>query len=116
VRTLCLIAAIAIVSCGGGTPRHNPPPPPSFQLRDFRLKSGMRIIGEEDHSSPLVGVVNIVGAGSANDPPGKEGLAHLVECTQSGVLSIVGDETIARQAIAEAWLSKAGGRTTASRE
>jgi zinc protease len=48
-------------------------------MRDFHLRSGLRIIVEEDHSAPVVGVVMVVGAGSTSDPQGKEGLAHLVE-------------------------------------
>src|SRR4051794_16829712 len=50
-----------------------------FRLRDFKLKSGLRIIVEEERAAPIAGVVSVVGVGSANDPPGKEGLAHLVE-------------------------------------
>ena len=50
-----------------------------FRMRDFRLHSGMRVLVEEDRSSPVVGIVNVVGVGSTDDPPGKEGLAHLVE-------------------------------------
>jgi zinc protease len=37
------------------------------------------LIVEEDHSAPVVGVVTIVGTGSTRDPPGKEGLAYLVQ-------------------------------------
>jgi zinc protease len=37
------------------------------------------LIAEHDGAAPVVGVVNVVGAGSTADPPGKEGLAHLVE-------------------------------------
>jgi zinc protease len=43
------------------------------------LPSGMRIIIEEDHSKPVVAVVAILNTGAADDPTGKEGLAHLVE-------------------------------------
>jgi zinc protease len=53
--------------------------PISFRMRDFRLPSGLRILVEEDHTSAVVGIVNVVGAGSANEPPGKEGMAHFVE-------------------------------------
>jgi zinc protease len=42
-------------------------------------KSGLRIIVQEDHSSPLVTVVSTFGVGSRNDPKGVEGLAHFVE-------------------------------------
>lgn len=51
----------------------------SFKMANLVLPSGMRIVVEEDHSQPLVAVVAIVDVGSAQDPVGKEGLAHLVE-------------------------------------
>jgi zinc protease len=67
----------------GGCATAEPPPPrettpPSVQLvvRDLQLPSGLRILVQEDHAAPLVAVV---GVGSASDPPGKEGLAHLFE-------------------------------------
>jgi len=50
-----------------------------FKMANLVLPSGMRIVVEEDHSQPLVAVVAIVDVGSAKDPVGKEGLAHLVE-------------------------------------
>ena len=50
-----------------------------FHLRDFRLRSGMRVLVEQDKSAPVAGVITVVGVGSTSDPPGKEGLAHLVE-------------------------------------
>jgi zinc protease len=51
----------------------------SFPLRDMKLPSGMRVIVEEDPRSPMVAVVSLVGSGSANNPAGKEGIAHFVE-------------------------------------
>jgi len=61
-------------------------PGPGVAMRDLGFKtgkldlpSGMRIVIEEDHSQPLVAFVAVVDVGSAQDPPGKEGLAHLVE-------------------------------------
>lgn len=54
-------------------------PDVEFRIRDFRLANGMRIIVEEDHATPLVGVFAVVDVGSTDDPPGKEGLAHLIE-------------------------------------
>jgi len=50
-----------------------------FNVGKVDLPSGMRIFLEEDRSQPLVAVVAVVDVGSAQDPPGKEGLAHLVE-------------------------------------
>src|SRR5450631_1840027 len=51
----------------------------AVKMGDLELPSGMRIIIEEDRSQPLVAVVAVVDVGSAQDPVGKEGLAHLVE-------------------------------------
>ena len=51
----------------------------SFPLRDMRFPSGLRVVIEEDHRTPTVGVFAVVGSGSTSDPPGKEGLAHYVE-------------------------------------
>ncbi|MET0594613.1 MAG: pitrilysin family protein, partial [Polyangiaceae bacterium] len=82
VRPWNILLLLALVSCGSHpqkAPSAATPAASSFRLRDFRFKSGLRVVGEEDTTSPIVGVVNVVGAGSASDPPGKEGLAHLVE-------------------------------------
>ncbi len=49
------------------------------KLGTINLPSGMRIVIEEDHSKPVVAVVTVINAGAADDPVGKEGLAHLVE-------------------------------------
>jgi zinc protease len=50
-----------------------------FKMLNVVLPSGIRIVVEEDPSQPLVAVVAIIDVGAAQDPPGKEGLAHLVE-------------------------------------
>lgn len=49
------------------------------KLGTIELPSGMRIVIEEDHSKPVVALVAVINAGAADDPLGKEGLAHLVE-------------------------------------
>lgn len=51
----------------------------SFPMRDMRFPSGLRVLVEEDHRAPVVGVFALVGVGSTSDPPGKEGLAHYLE-------------------------------------
>ena len=43
------------------------------------LENGLRVYVHEDHRVPLVAVAVAYRAGSAQDPPGKKGLAHLVE-------------------------------------
>lgn len=51
----------------------------SDKLGTIDLPSGMRIVIEEDRTKPVVAVVEVISAGAAEDPVGKEGLAHLVE-------------------------------------
>jgi len=51
----------------------------SIQGKDFVFPSGLRLFFEPDYSQPSAMVTTVVGVGSAADPPGKEGLAHLVE-------------------------------------
>jgi zinc protease len=52
---------------------------PRFSVREQLLPSGLRL-GVEAGSTPgMVTVVTVVGSGSSADPPGREGLAHLVE-------------------------------------
>lgn len=43
------------------------------------LDNGLRVVVQEDHRTPVVAVAVVYHAGSAADPPGKKGLAHLVE-------------------------------------
>jgi zinc protease len=52
---------------------------PSYLVKAIDLPTGMRIIVEVDRDRPIVGVAAVVDCGSAQDPSGKEGLAHLVE-------------------------------------
>lgn len=54
-------------------------PEVTFAVSELQYPSGMRILIEEDHSSPVVVIATVVGVGSSSDPPGKEGLAHFVE-------------------------------------
>jgi len=52
---------------------------PGSALRRLALDNGLRVVLEIDRRSPLAGVAVAYDAGSADDPPGRSGLAHLVE-------------------------------------
>ncbi|MFO0594816.1 MAG: insulinase family protein [Myxococcaceae bacterium] len=65
--------------CAGLLPNRPVMADTKFRMREFRLANGLRVIVEEDHAAPLVAVVTVVGVGSAGDPAGKAGLAHLLE-------------------------------------
>jgi zinc protease len=51
----------------------------AFPVRTYTLPSGMRLVVEQDDGSKLVGVAWTIDVGDADDPPGRSGLAHLVE-------------------------------------
>jgi zinc protease len=53
--------------------------PFGFDLWDVRCPSGLRVIVERAPGVQRAGVTTIVGTGGLQDPPGREGLAHLVE-------------------------------------
>jgi zinc protease len=47
--------------------------------REFRLQNGLRVLVQRDARQPLVAFVVSYEVGHRDDPPGYEGLAHLVE-------------------------------------
>jgi hypothetical protein len=76
------VGALGVVACassGPALPDRPLLPGQVFQQRTFPLPSGLKVLVQEDHSAPLVSVVTVVAVGSSADPPGQEGLAHLVE-------------------------------------
>ena len=75
---LALIGAVA--SCAGSPQRGDTGIRAlGFDLWDVHCPSGMRVIFERAPGSNVVGVTTVVGVGSRSDPPGREGLAHVVE-------------------------------------
>jgi zinc protease len=53
--------------------------PFAFDLFDIPCPSGLHVIFERAPGATQAGVVTVVGVGSVQDPPGREGLAHFVE-------------------------------------
>lgn len=79
-RSLVPLLILFLCGCSSLTPPHAVSMRDVvFPLRDMRFPSGLRVVIEEDHRTPTVGVFAVVGSGSTSDPPGKEGLAHYVE-------------------------------------
>src|SRR5712692_10859116 len=50
-----------------------------FQIKTHTLKSGMKIVVEEDHSIPNVALYIFYRIGSRNERPGTTGLSHFFE-------------------------------------
>lgn len=67
---------------GGAGPRPDfrvPPDPFDFRAHEVCWPTGLRVVVERDTRQPVVAVSMQVEGGSAADPPGKEGTAHLLE-------------------------------------
>src|SRR5262245_22746008 len=99
-RTAAL-AALALSACIASVDRVSPAAPPVQRparsprragadassrpalehprLQETVLPSGLRLLLDEDPHATVAGAVTIVPGGSTADPPGAEGLAHLVE-------------------------------------
>ncbi|MDB4983074.1 MAG: peptidase (pitrilysin) family [Myxococcales bacterium] len=75
------LGAVAGLGCASGAPAHLVADPPELRWLSVvrALPSGLRVIAGHDRRQSVAAVSLVVGAGSANDPPGKAGLAHLVE-------------------------------------
>src|SRR5664279_1736584 len=52
---------------------------PLFPVTELTLTNGLRVLMLEDHNCPLVAVQVWYHVGSANEPPGRHGFAHLFE-------------------------------------
>lgn len=75
-----LVCCAQLVSCA--RPKRIPPAKwtdTAYDVRTQTLRNGLRVAGDEDDGTALISTVLVVAAGAAADPPGKEGLAHLVE-------------------------------------
>ena len=70
-------ACIALLALAGGTEasQNLPGPPPTRS----KLKNGLEVILSPDPALPVVAVVVAYQAGSVQEPPGKTGLAYLIE-------------------------------------
>jgi len=76
---LCLvglgIAALSLTAAAAQAPANQV----SIPCTHYKLKNGLQVILAEDYSLPVVSVVVTYRVGSAYDPPGKAGLAYLLE-------------------------------------
>jgi zinc protease len=80
VRAAAAALAAGLASCASQPFRGDTGIRPfAFDLWDVHCPSGLRVIFERAPGTYTAGVTAVVGAGSVQDPPGKEGLAHLVE-------------------------------------
>jgi zinc protease len=73
----CVLVSFAVVAASG--PARADGYAPFVAPHDFRLANGLRIVAQRDARTPLVAFVIAYEVGTRDDPPGYEGLAHLIE-------------------------------------
>lgn len=78
VVQMFLMAAAAMLMAAGPSYKMKLKPY-DLQSTDFQMPSGLRLLFQEDRSQPSVMLTTVYDVGSAGDPVGKEGIAHLVE-------------------------------------
>lgn len=78
LRTCWLILwVLALASISQGA--ESKPGTALFPVTEFTLTNGLQVLTLEDHSSPLVAVQVWYHVGSADEPRGRHGFAHLFE-------------------------------------
>ncbi len=74
---LILLAAISIMPLGTFAQAGNKLP--KIDIKEYRLKNGLRVVFHQDRSTPVVAVNVWYHVGSKNEAPGRTGFAHLFE-------------------------------------
>ncbi len=72
-------AALLAASLSNSAP--TPRAEPLVASERYTLKNGLRVVLHQDHSQPLVAVRVLYKVGTANDPPQRQGMTHLLEHT-----------------------------------
>ena len=79
-RNVAIVAVVAFVAIAGAIAAFLALRPKELiPFTQYTLPNGLRVILAEDHSAPTVGVTVAYDVGAKDDPPGREGLAHLFE-------------------------------------
>jgi zinc protease len=71
--------AVALLAGESLRDENRTPVVPVLKVEQYNLPNGLTVILHEDHKTPLVAVNIIYRVGSKDDPPGRTGLAHLIE-------------------------------------
>ncbi|MGU8077120.1 M16 family metallopeptidase [Burkholderia pyrrocinia] len=74
-----LVAVLIFISIQAPPQTATAPVPPEMPYTRFTLPNGLTVVVHEDHKAPVVAVSVWYHVGSANEPKGKTGFAHLFE-------------------------------------
>lgn len=75
----------ALLAASLSTPASGAQPKPLVPSKRYSLDNGLRVVLHEDHSQPLVAVRVLYKVGQRDDPPGQQGMTHLLEHSLFGV-------------------------------
>jgi len=103
VRALAVATLLAVSTLARAADEVTIPP-----ITRATLDNGLRVVVAEYHELPLIEFTLIVGAGAAQDPPGKEGTAALVAGTLTKGAGKLGADELARA------IESIGGRIEAT--
>jgi zinc protease len=78
VRRL-VAAGVALAVAALAAPTLADPPPVKLAIERYVLDNGLEVVLNEDHRTPVVAVSIWYRVGSKDDPPGRNGFAHLFE-------------------------------------
>ncbi len=78
-RTTAPIALAALIGLSSQTARAESPREIGLRVSAFALSNGLRVVLQEDHSSPTAVVCVWYRVGSKDERPGRSGFAHLFE-------------------------------------
>ena len=79
ISTLCTFFSTFLHAGGPTAGESRKPLLPDLKVEKYTLDNGLTVVLHENHMTPL-GAVNVIyNAGSKDDPPGRSGLAHMVE-------------------------------------
>lgn len=83
---VCLLGVVLLAGCRSSPPGATGTPLPAIEsIEASTLPTGIQLVTIAERLSPLVVAGIFVPCGSVHDPPGAEGLAHLVEHVVTGL-------------------------------
>lgn len=92
---------LLVLACGAAKGSKGPALPDlRIEGADYPFPSGLRILFQRDPTSASTYLSSVIDAGAAQDPAGKEGLAHLVEHLAFRSRAVEGGPTVAERLVA----------------
>ena len=82
VGMIALVLGLVLVACDAPQPLAPVKVAIHLPVQRFTLPNGLEVFVQEDHRAPRVAINLRYHAGAKDDPPGRAGMAHLIEHLQ----------------------------------